>query len=378
MTQSATSERPLSASTAPIWLPLLQKPYENMLGGKTAWDLRAADGTPVHIERGGQGLNNAVYRVRVAGEQFGCKLFVTDERRRAAREWAALSTLHAAGLKMAPRPVTLAADGPLPQPVIVYHWVDGTPFSTPTPTAGDLIALVQTLQQVHYAPRAAGHALLPAWHQPASYADYLAEIIAAHEKIAAWAKAISGAGKAPKDALPSWLLGLAELLPLMEQAAQGAAAVVGRAASDGCYPLPALVRVDGNLDNVLRTADGLMLIDWEYSGLGDPAYDLAELRWSPRALAAPAAAWETALATYQPSAADAGFAERLAVYNRLVPAWWVGRSVLHLLEGAGQMGGRKRLAPVPARFYKSVRKQLDRYLAALGLMAPPEGDEREE
>jgi hypothetical protein len=48
------------------------------------------------------------------------------------------------------------------------------------------------------------------------------------------------------------------------------------------------------------------------------------------------------------------------------------------LEGAGQIGGRKRLAPVPARFYRAVRKQLDRYLAALGLIEPDEEDAGEE
>lgn len=30
-------------------------------------------------------------------------------------------------------------------------------------------------------------------------------------------------------------------------------------------------------ENILRTAEGLLLIDWEHSGLGDPLYDLADL-----------------------------------------------------------------------------------------------------
>ena len=41
-----------------------------------------ADGMAVRIKRGNQGLNNALYRVRVGGEFYARKLFVKDERRR--------------------------------------------------------------------------------------------------------------------------------------------------------------------------------------------------------------------------------------------------------------------------------------------------------
>jgi hypothetical protein len=75
-----------------------------------------------------------------------------------------------------------------------------------------------------------------------------------------------------------------------------------------------------------------------------------------------------------PHPADSSFNRRLAVYSRLLPAWWVGRSAIHLLEGAGQIPGRKRLVRVPERIYRAVRTQLDGYLAALGLIEPQEAE----
>jgi hypothetical protein len=66
----------------------------------------------------------------------------------------------------------------------------------------------------------------------------------------------------------------------------------------------------------------------------------------------------------------------LSVYSRLLPIWWVGRSALHLLEGAKQIIGRSRLVPIPTRMYRAARVQLDNYLAALGLVEPPEPPER--
>jgi len=359
----------------PVWLPLLQRPYENLLGAKNVWDLRMANGTAVRIERGAQGLNNCLYRVRINGDVYACKLFITDERQRARREWTALCSLHEAGLRLAPEPVASAPDGPLPQPAVVYRWVGGESLGGQTLTTEDVCALVTSVNQIHRTPPAAGVEPLVAWHQPESFAAYLGEIETWLCKVRAWIESHHGQA----SSLPSWLEDLPALFPLMVETLRLAQDAVAQTTASSAYPNPALVRVDGNLDNVVRGDDGrLYFLDWEYSGWGDPAYDLAELRWHPRAKSITAAQWATALAAYTPFASDPGFAERLAVYNRLLPAWWVGRSALHLLEGAGQLTPRPRLAAIPQRMYKAVRTQLDYYLAALGLVEPPEPEERGE
>jgi aminoglycoside phosphotransferase (APT) family kinase protein len=360
----------------PAWLPLLRRPYEDILSSRNSWDLALPDRTPVRVERGSQGFNNAAYRVAVKGDSFACKLFVADERRRAEREWAALCAAQASGELLAPVPVAFAAEGPLPQPAIVSRWAEGTPLSAAPLAAGQLDELVAALARIHRLRPAAGQEFLAAWHQPDNYEEYLAEARGFLDPVRVWAAGVAGQ---TRD-LPAWVADLPELLPQIEETLDNAERQAQAAGSTaGSLTEPALVRVDGNLDNVLRQADGrLIFVDWEYSGWGDPAFDLAELRWHPRALYIAQPAWEAALNAYPAPAGDAGFRSRLATYSRLLPAWWVTRSVLYLLEGIGQTQGRKRLVRLPSRVFRQLRGQLDGYLVALGLIEPDEDDADED
>lgn len=359
----------------PAWLSLLQKPYENIFGAKSIWDLRMADGTAVRIERGSQGLNNSLYRVRLGGNVYACKLFVVDERRRAHREWTALCSVHEAGLKLAPEPIAYAPDGPLPQPAVVYSWVNGTSLNPAALTLSDLTDLMGELARLHRTPPAPGLEALAAWHQPAGYAPYLAEIQVCVDEVREWANKPEAAA----GGLPAWAAALPELMPAIEAAHRMAQETVSHATSAGTCPMPALVRLDGELDNLIRDEHGqFMFLDWEYSGWGDPAFDLVELRWHPRAQAVAQSLWTAALTAYPVPPGDEAFAERLSVYGRLVPVWWVARSALHLLEGLNKISGRKRAVAVPARMYRAVHVQLENYLAALGLIDPPEREGREE
>jgi aminoglycoside phosphotransferase (APT) family kinase protein len=370
-----TPKASVTTGSYPAWLSLLQKPYDQMLGGKSDWSLRGPNGVIIHIERGSQGLNNNIFRVRVSGDTFACKLFVADERQRAYREWAALKAVHAAGLALAPEPLAYALDGPLPQPTVVYRWVEGAPFAAGVPGDDELISLIAALNRIHRTPPAEGLTFLPAWHQPASYTAYLDEIRAFIGQVRTWV----ADSAAQAENLPTYVADLPALLPLFEETVRLAEATVAGESDPGAYPIPALVRVDGNLDNVLRDPTGrLVFVDWEYSGSGDPAYDLAELRWHPRARGVRQDQWEAALAGYEPHPVDRTFGRRLAIYSRLLPAWWVGRSALHLLEGAGQIAGHKRLVKIPERLYRAVRSQLDGYLAALGLFKSVEAEEAQE
>jgi len=355
----------------PPWLPLLQRPYDNIFGPKNIWDLRMADGTAVRIERGSQGLNNNLYRVRFGGSVFACKLFVVDERQRAQREWSAVRSVRAAGFRLAPEPVAFAPNGPLPQPAIVYHWVAGQPLSAQALLTDDLVALIESIGYIHRTAPAVDVEMSVAWRQPEDYASYLAEIEVFQRDVRDW---VASAHAAAAD-LPSWAADLPELLPLIQATVESTERAVASASDCGACPTPALVRVEGNLDSIVRDEAGrIVFLDWESSGWGDPAYDLAELRWHPRALSIEPDKWRTAVETYVPHPQDATFWERLSVYDQLLPAWWLGRSAVHLLEGARQAMGRQRLVAVPTRLYRSVRIQIDNYLYALGLIAAEEAD----
>ena len=108
----------------------------------------------------------------------------------------------------------------------------------------------------------------------------------------------------------------------------------------GAFPTPALIRVDGNLDNILRDAHGrLTFVDWEYSGAGDPAYDLAELRWHPGASHLPDAWWDIALDSYTPLPDDAEFSTAAGAVQPLA-AHLVGESQRALSAGRRRTGSR--------------------------------------
>lgn len=346
------------------WVALLRTPYDARLGAQTVWELTTDQGAPVRVARGAQGMNNSLFHVQVAGETYACKLCVADGRRRAYREWAALQQLWRADLPLAPRPVAYFPDGPLPVPAVVYGWVDGVPLTREPLTAHTLMELSNALWRIHRVPRAPAPELLPAFHQPPRFTDYLAEIRANTAQVQAWAERVN----AKPPMLAQWAADLPALLPALVETLHLAEAAIHDARLADICPAHSLIRVDGNLDNVLRGADGrLSFVDWEYSGLGDPAYELAELRWHPNAMHLPSVWWDTALATYPPPPGDGSFESRLTLFNRLLPIWWVGRNLLFLLEGAGQIAARPRLAPIPDTIYNQVRRRTAALLALLGL-----------
>jgi aminoglycoside phosphotransferase (APT) family kinase protein len=291
-------------------------------------------------------------------------LFVADDRRRAWREWVALDRMRRAGPRLAPEPVAYLPDGPLPQPVVVYRWTEGAALTGQITSVQDLSELVLALRTIHRAPDLPDIEPMIAYHQPPDYAGYLAEIRENVDRVQAWARRQeSEAG--PR---PDWAADLPLLAPVIGETATLAEQLVCASGMSGAYPTPALIRVDGNLDNILRDAcRRLTFVDWEYSGAGDPACDLAELRWHPGASHLPDEWWDVALDDYPPLPGDVEFQKRLALYNRLLPIWWVGRSALYLLEGAGHMPARPRLTPIPAHVLGDVRARIDVLLAFLGL-----------
>ena len=359
----------------PAWLPLLSKPYENLLGSRTAWDLSLPDGTPVRVERSGLGLVSPLYRVRVAGGIYACKLFPLDDRRRAEREWSALCNCRAAGLDLAPIPVALALEAPLPQPMIVCEWLEGVPFTGRTLTEADLRDLFAQLSAMHRVLPSAGHSFLAAYGQPAGYRAYLDEACGFLAEIKTW---VEDPGRRTAG-LPEWAVDLPELFPLLQEGLRRAdMALAANAVADHDWPL-AFIRADGDLDRVLRRSDRqLAFSDWASSGWGDAAYDVAALRWHPRSLRVSTDKWPAGRAAYTLPTSDPNFLQRLALYDELMPAWWAARSALHLVNGLRRPAGGARLTRVPSRLLCAARRQLDHYLAALGLAELPEDDEIDE
>ncbi len=101
-----------------------------------------------------------------------------------------------------------------------------------------------------------------------SAAPYIEELNDFIEKYAPWLRRISNEGQALSKRLE-------RLVRIGEERLSSMRVELGW----GAFPV-CLCHVDPNSNNAILEADGrVRWIDWEYSGWGDPALDLAEYRW---------------------------------------------------------------------------------------------------
>lgn len=276
--------------------------------GADAW---TEDG--VTVQRVTGGYNNALYRVEVGGERYACKLCIADERRRAAREYGALRLLRAVGLDIAPQPVGLDESCTVaPYPTIIYRWIPGEPLDASL-TERQLAALLGSFHDMHTlrADDFQEGVLCDAFYHWFDAEPYLAELDDFLDRYGPWLATTGSDGRDLRDRLARLLNGCAECFA-------GAAVEIGR----GCFPLR-LVRVDPNLANTVWGEDGrLRWVDWEYSGWGDPAMDLAELRWHAALSEFSKAQHVWLRDNYCRPDDDPGFEARLAVWDHLEVTHW--------------------------------------------------------
>jgi aminoglycoside phosphotransferase (APT) family kinase protein len=290
---------------APNWLRVVAAAHA---AGADDW--RAGS---VAVRRVTGGTNNALYRVEASGRSYACKLCVADGRRRAAREYGALQLLHAAGLDIAPQPLWLDEScAVLPFPTVVYRWLPGEPLG-PSLMPQQLAALLESYHRMHALCQRdhAGSDLPDAWFHWFDFAPYLAELNGLLAEYGPWLAATAPDGRNLHDRL-------ARLVNLCAEAFTRAAVDPGQ----GRFPLR-LCHVDANLANAVWGEDGrLQWVDWEYSGWGDPALDVAELRWHA-ALAGLSQAQHAWLRdNYRRPEGGPGFEERIALWDRLLATRW--------------------------------------------------------
>ncbi len=272
------------------------------------------------VRRIAGGNNNALYRVDVDGESLACKLCVDDGRRRAEREYASMDLLWQAGLDVAPEPLALDTSRVLlPFPVVVYRWLAGQPLAAPL-QAAQLEALLETLQYMHdLSPSGAPQGCVSDAHfHWFAYAPYLDELDQFLDLYGPWLASLG------MSDLGGGLMGQA-LLDRMRRLVDGCAGMFAKTDVDPgreCVAL-GLCRVDANLANTVWGSDGrVRWVDWEFSGWGDLAFDLADLRWH--------AAWEGVSEAehawfrrhYRRPADDPAFDARLALWDRLISTRW--------------------------------------------------------
>lgn len=277
-------------------------------------DLFSQVGWVVHRVRAG--MNNALYRVGHNGQTYAVKLCVDDLRRRAQREYSALRLLWDAEIDIAPQPLGLDASNTIvPYPAVVYRWLTGTSLGGRRSSRGlsklQLSALLESVQCLHAVVPQVEAGLPEAWFHWFERQPYLEELNGFMEQYRPWMETKLFDGEAI----------CARLERIATACTQALAESPARIDRDS-VPLR-LCHVDPNPTNIIWGGDGRMRwVDWEYSGWGDPALDLAEFRWHQAFsfLSAEHTSWMRA--HYQPSPGNEGFASRLVLWDALLVARW--------------------------------------------------------
>jgi aminoglycoside phosphotransferase (APT) family kinase protein len=270
-------------------------------------------GVAVHRVSGGS--NNALYRVETDGQCCAVKLCVADGRRRAAREYGALLLLHRAGVDLAPQPLCLDESCTLvPFPAVVYRWLCGKSLG-PTLTMRELAMLLEGYHSMHTLYRdehesSAGGAL-DAWFHWFDFEVYLSELVDFLAEYGSWLATTEPDGPYLRERLARLVAGCAET-------------VRTTSVDPSCESVRrCLCRVDPNLANTVLDESGrLRWVDWEYSGWGDPALDLADLRWHAALSGLSDSQQDWLRENYRWPPDDAGFEERLALWDRLLATRW--------------------------------------------------------
>jgi Ser/Thr protein kinase RdoA (MazF antagonist) len=198
------------------------------------------------------GRNNAAYRWESPGGPVCVKVYGVDERRRAEREWLSLSFL--SGHQAGSAPVPLWADPHPAQPAIGMSFVPGRPFSEASDRREPLRALAGVQRQYAELPL---HGELGILERVDSASHYVRRITGI------WAQVIRSQ---PVDALTRDLL---QILSRWEDS--GDAAVLAEPARR------IFSRGDSNLLNWLWDGTSIWVVDFEFAGYSDLAFDCADL-----------------------------------------------------------------------------------------------------
>ena len=280
------------------------------------------------------GSNNRLYRVARQGERLAVKFCLRDARDRAGREHDALLALQQAGIETTPRPILLDRSG-YGQPLVVQTWLDGEPLGGPPSRDEDWEGLLRHLVNIHE--------LTPD-----------ASPIPLRQAVLTMMDAASG----KQRIMEQFALIPAEVRPVSLR--DLVARVAGSGFSAWSEPRPALCRCDATPGNFLHDAKGWGSVDWEYSGWGDAALDIADLIAHPACAEVPASRWSWVIDRYCSLSRDAEVAVRIRVYHALLLAYWAARLARYLYEVP--RGLDRRLVDRPPGWLAETRTKYEQYL----------------
>lgn len=267
--------------------------------------------------------SNTLYDIHYDKRHIIGKYFLKLEEQSLApaREYDALQRL--VPYDIAPKPLFY---DPAIGPVVLYEYLPGTMWDRTKPSAQQLDKLAQLWLQLHSLPTD-GLWLSKGWEQRT--AEVQATFQQRFDKYGAWAERHFPAGQ--------------QALTLCRQALEQSKAVF--VALSKLSPPLAFCRADPRFANVIERPDGrLAYVDWEDSGLRDPARDLADLLTHPNQEdLLTYDEWQPFLHPYHRERlpVDRAVEERMHQYMMLFPLFWlqVCMRIGVNLAATGQLAG---------------------------------------
>lgn len=281
------------------------------------------------------GANNVLYRAASERADLAVKFVIRDARDRAGREHDALSALRDAGLDVAPAPVLLDRAS-YEQPVVVQTWLEGTVRRSPPETDAEWLAQIDHLLAIHgVAPDDTRRSLEDAVLTARSSREGIERIREQRDRI-------------PEPDRPDDLRRLVERV---------------EATPLPTWPAPrlALCRADPNVANLVWRDDACRSVDWENSGWGDPAFELADVVTHPSYFGVPEGRRRWLLEHYAARSPDPLVLARAETYAKLLLVWWVARLARYLYEWP--RGLDARLAGHPSAWQDDLRAKYDVYVS---------------
>ena len=305
--------------------------------------------------------SNRLYDVWVNGRHLIAKEFLKpDEWADApAREFRALQLLQP--LDIAPHPVYY---DPGAAPIVVYAFMEGEMWDRKRPSAGELAQLAKLWLRMQAVPV---EGLWASRGHNESLAAVEAQIQDSFQRYAEWT-AVN---------FPQGECSAARCLDLLARFRSAAGELAGQ------RPVFSFCRADQRFANVIRRPDGrLGWVDWEDSGLRDPARDLADLITHPNQEdLLDMDAWRPFLAPYLAARSrfDATIDGRFHAYLALFPIYWLALLLDHGRQKVEQgtaadwhingLPANERLRRYLARALAGPDTNFQRQLAALDSLA---------
>jgi aminoglycoside phosphotransferase (APT) family kinase protein len=276
------------------------------LAGHAPSDLRVEDRPPLDHQ------SNRLYDAWVDGRRLLVKEYLKPEEFSTGpiREHRALELL--APFDVAPQPVGVVVEhGSDSGPLVVYEYLDGEMWDRRKPSEGELEALADIWLTVHtVSPTVDWEARGANRSMAVRYARFRDRLLAFRE----WTEAVFSSGS---SAALRCLEVLDRRWPEVEELD-----ALGQQAMRRCFCL-----TDTRFANVIQRPDGrLGLVDWEDSGLRDPAGEINDLMNHPNQedLLSPED-WQAFLKPYLTIQAprDPGLFRRAELYAANYPMFWL-------------------------------------------------------